>query len=135
MLRRVSSPESNYTNSGQITSSSVHSTGRLMWAPLLSPHLMLTQYSVIIACLHQCLSIVFVPRTQHSANWTAGHIDPPTLVNPLPAPVYSSFLYSPSRFQPTTTVMNVETRLKSSTLLATPNSLHNSHWKGGSNLF
>jgi len=33
MFRRVSSRESNYANSGQIASSAVLSTGKLMWGP------------------------------------------------------------------------------------------------------
>jgi hypothetical protein len=53
MLRRVSSRESNYANSGQIASSTALSTGKLMWIP---------HFSLITPCLlnSQLLSHVYI---------------------------------------------------------------------------
>ena len=97
MLRRVSSRESNYTNSGQIASSTILSTGKLMWVLALfsSPraYFILSYYRMFASMYIHCL------RTSHTtlsvnSSWTGGHIDSllSTPVHPLPAPV--SFLFS-----------------------------------------
>lgn len=127
MLRRVSSRESNYANSGQIASSTLLSTGKLMLVPHFSLiNLVLTYFSVIIACSRQCISTVFVLRTQHSRSTHRGQVDILTLYY---RPLYIRFLHhyrsssphSPFQSQPVTTIINVENRLKSSTRRATPN--------------
>lgn len=98
MLRRVSSRESNYANSGQIASSTVLSTGKLMWGSSLLSHqsrayLLLSYYRMFASIYIYCL------RTSHTtlsvnSSWTGGHIDSllSTPVHPLPAPV--SFIFS-----------------------------------------
>ena len=132
MLRRVSSRESNYANSGQIASSTVLSTGKLMCSPRFpSINLVLTYCSVIIACLRQCISTVFVLRTQCSRSTHRGQVD---ILTPYYRLLYIHFLHqyrsfsphSPFRSQPITTVINVENRLQSSTRHATPNNSQNS---------
>ena len=95
MFRRVSSRESNYANSGGIASSAVLSTGKLMYE-VLAPlhHFILTSYPVIIACLHQCISIVFVHNTLGERILDSRTHRLPTIDPCGPAPPPVSFLLS-----------------------------------------